>query len=989
MIDSEIRTQTYQFFLEEAPELLQIIETNLLSLNQERNPGIIHDLMRAAHSIKGGAATVGLDALATIAHRLESIFRGLHCETITIDSELESQLLQAYDSLREPLQQQITTGSYDEDGALALAETVFDQIEQQLGSALQEAENYLPSSADLGVDIVSSIFTVDVSQGINHLAILLANPEDYQLAEELRSQAEVFAGFAEILNLPGFGAIANTALKALDLNSESVLEILPLALADFQAAREIVLAGDRTAGGSPSQELLAYAEREVITPTDFQPVTTQDDVATYFGEASAVLEAIATVSVPPEAVLPNPELETEIPTIDAVISEPETLLNSQADPSRRSTAPPSPSQTNTSAPPGNLKVKVDLARLEKMNNLVGELVINRNGLALQQEQLPIIIGKIQQRLGEFQNLTRKMPKIAHRQVPSSRELESLPQVASNPLTDFDDLEMERYRHDSISEVQEEMMQLEEAVEDLTLLGRQLAGTIKNQQQTLTKLRDELMWARMLPLEKVLSCFPRSLRDLSYKYGKPVDLVMSGTEILVDKGILEKLHNPLLHLIRNAFDHGIEASEIRRRQGKPEQGKIEIRAIHQGNRTVIEISDDGGGLDLSKIARRAIDRGWLRMEQLTRTTEEQLLDFIFEPGFSTAEQISEISGRGVGLDVVRSQLQEIKGTVQVTSTPGAGTTFTLSLPITLTIAKLLVCAVNSNLVALPVATIQEIILPPKDLPQQIGDQRVLPWREQLLPVYRLSELLDYHYPHSVNQQYQKFVGNSAANQGTLSMLIIQQEQQHFALEIEDFGTEQEMVIKPVTGAIIPPNYIYGCTVLGNGSLIPAIDASALLAYVQQQQQPADNTQHLPWQTEINHNSPIAIPSVLVVDDSAMMRRTLTLTLKKAGYRVLQARSGAEALELLQQNSQLELIVSDLEMPNLNGFEFLDRLRQSPDYAQIPAIMLTTRSNDKHRQLAMHLGAAAYLSKPYIEQEFLAVLQTIIARQTNLPSISAAA
>ncbi|MGL4882358.1 MAG: Hpt domain-containing protein, partial [Waterburya sp.] len=207
MIDSEIRQQTYQFFLEEAPELLQILETGLLNLKQKLSPALVHDLMRSAHSLKGGAATVGLDALAMIAHRLESILRGLYSDKVELDTELETWLLEAYDCLKEPLQQQINQGSFAEESALVSADLVFSKIETRLGDVLKEAENYIPNSSDLGVDMVSSIFEVDVAQGIERLAMVLENPQKHEVEGELRAQAEVFAGFAEILGLPGFGEI--------------------------------------------------------------------------------------------------------------------------------------------------------------------------------------------------------------------------------------------------------------------------------------------------------------------------------------------------------------------------------------------------------------------------------------------------------------------------------------------------------------------------------------------------------------------------------------------------------------------------------------------------------------------------------------------------------------------------------------------------------------------------------------------------------------
>jgi chemotaxis family two-component system sensor histidine kinase/response regulator PixL len=267
-INSDIRDQAYQFFIEEAPELLQVIETGLLTLRQEHSTAKVHNLMRAAHSIKGGAASVELEAIATLAHRLENIFKALYSETLEIDTDLESQLLQAYDCLRLPLMEQIMRGFFDEEQALALAEPLFAQIEEGLGDALTQAENYIPSSTDLGIDMGLYIFEVDVQEGLDHLAHVVEHPSDYEVVGELRAQAEVFAGFAELLNKPEFGAIAATTIAALEAHPNRALEITQLALTDFQLARQAVLVGD-TSAASPSAALAALASSNATNAPDF------------------------------------------------------------------------------------------------------------------------------------------------------------------------------------------------------------------------------------------------------------------------------------------------------------------------------------------------------------------------------------------------------------------------------------------------------------------------------------------------------------------------------------------------------------------------------------------------------------------------------------------------------------------------------------------------------------------------------------------------
>lgn len=1090
MIDPDIRDQAYQFFIEEAPELLLTIETNLLSLRTERNPAQIHDLMRAAHSIKGGAATVGLEAIKTIAHRLEDIFKALYSDTVELDCELESLLLQGYDCLQEPLSKQIAEDNLDEELALASAEPVLAKIEARLGTALEAAESYMPSSSDLGVDMVLSIFEIDVSQGIDRMATVIANPKAYDVATELRTQAEVFSGFADILGLPGFGAIAQTVMTAVDTYPDKAEEILSLALADFQQARDLVLAGDRTQGGNPSLELVALTTeggKQITQPTneqstdflnqasesafeelnadsdleiespdnylfdfsapDFSEENQEEDLAENTPSLEELLMGVGEINKPEtietevtevedqsilaeadrafslESLITNADSNTEIldtswqeisttenqEIISAEIVEQENgnslvpfTLDFSDSIAQEKSAPPSPTKSkretkkerarkgSKTSPNRNLKVRVDLDRLERMNNYVGELVIDRNSMSLQQEQLQETLRKLRQRLDQFQYLTGEFQDMSDKMLlnpintPINKTNNDSPQLDQLAIYDsaaqFDSLEMDQYgqMHSLLQGVVEEMMQLEEAVEDVFLYARQSGKTVKHQQQTLGKLRDELMWARMLPLGEVLNRFPRGIRDLSLKYDKPVGLHLTGTEVLIDKGILEKLYDPLLHLLRNAFDHGIESPEKRIAQGKPEEGRIEINAYHRGNQTIIEVKDDGKGLDINKIASRVIERGLLSPDKLTVTTKEQLLNFIFEPGFSTADKVSELSGRGVGLDVVLSQLQEVKGTVKVDSTPGEGTTFILSLPLTLTISKLLVCSVGATAIALPSESIVEIVFPQNNQIKQMGKQRYLSCREDMLPVYRLADLLEYGYPISEELKYKDFVNSSSSENTTLPMLVLKGEKQSFALEVENFGKEQEMVIKPFNRTIAPPEYTYGCTVLGDGSLVPVVDAPSLLAYVREQNKlSTSNLGTASHQKSLFKASveTIQAPIVLVVDDSAMMRRTLAITLRKVGYRVIQARDGLEAVELLQQNSQVELIVSDLEMPNLNGFEFLNELRQNPNLAKIPVLMLTSRSNDKHRQLATHLGASAYMTKPYIEQEFLAVLKEI--------------
>lgn len=1115
-INPDIRNEAYKFFIAEVPELLQVIETGLLTIRHEHNTGKVHELMRAAHSIKGGSASLELDTISSIAHRLETIFTALYSKTLEIDIDLENQLLKAFDCLSVPLKSQITTGFFDGEQALAIAEPIFSQIEERLGDALTETDSYIPSSAELGVNMTLSIFEVDVAEGLERLVTVLANPQNYEIAGELRAQAEVFAGFGELLNLPGFSAIATKALAALEANPDLALEIMELALSDFQSAREAVLAGDYSTGGSPSDALVTLAEvgiknrewksgdkdgeweiadfttsvnppPELLSKESENAIFSLDDIfgnqinldfqeelistnnETNFSRLPILKpEEIIDVQVVVEATSPTEILAKEVPSLEDIFCStptsfepttfeiesspitdtPETLesavqsiedifdslapiqeiaaLTSQLDlassskleklePTQlridlnRTEVNPGSDLTfpGTTSPTPNLSVRVDLERLERMNNLVGELAINRNSLSLQNQQLQGAVRELLNRFARFGSLVNLLQEVSDQMVVGAssfgligshsgsgfNRLLSVTKTMDNGQTTtetshFDSLEMDRYGvlHSRIQGILEEIVQVEESVDDIALFAKKSDQTLEQQRQRLAYLRDELMWARMLPIGEVVNRFPRVLRELSTTYNKPVNLKLSGTGVLVDKAVLEKLYDPLLHLLRNAFDHGIESPEIRRNLGKLEQGQIEIRTYHKGSQTIIEIKDDGQGLNTERIGNRAIELGLISPEELATTSNNRLWEFIFEPGFSTADQVSELSGRGVGLDVVRRQLRSLKGNLSVTSSPGICTTFTLRLPLTLTIAKLLVCFVGSTALALPSDSIEEIIVPQANQVKQSGNQRFLHWEEQLVSTYRMADLLKYTCPLPDSLPSKALVAVPSPENWALPMLILKQDQQAFALEVDRLVTEQELVIKPFGSAITPPNYAYGCTILGDGSLIPVIDCLALLEFDRTQISTVTqiNTELAPESDlELGLSTTSATlktdrsSTILIVDDSVALRQTLALTLERAGFRVLQAKDGREAIEILQQSSSVNLVICDIEMPNMNGFEFLSQRRSDPQLAKIPIIMLTSRSSNKHRMLAMQLGATSYFTKPYLEQEFLTTIKEIIS------------
>ncbi|MGL6282282.1 MAG: hybrid sensor histidine kinase/response regulator, partial [Microcoleaceae cyanobacterium] len=656
-------------------------------------------------------------------------------------------------------------------------------------------------------------------------------------------------------------------------------------------------------------------------------------------------------------------------------------------------------RSNTTTGPSVVKqsVRIDLEKLDSLNHLVGELLINQNRIATRNEQLLTAVKEL------VSQLKQEAPKV-------TVNVEEV-NTAAIPESQVEDLQP---RHNILKGSPAEMIKV------LSQLVTESNETAVKQQRLLLNLRDDLMEARMSPLGELLQRFPRILQQAANSQEKPIDIQISGNDVLSDKSVWDKIYDPLMHLLRNAIAHGIESPDQRRKLGKPERGQIIVHAYNQGTRMVIEISDDGRGINLEKVRQKAIELEIITVEQARTLSEAATIDLLFEPGFSTAAQVNDLAGRGVGLDVVRSQLQSIKGTVLVRSQVGKGTTFSLQIPIPMTIAKLMVVQAGNAVYAMPSEMIAQIMIPQPDQVKQSRGQRVLYWNERVVPLQKLSDMMIYK---SQTQGLSKITdaklmpikGHNITrltkflSLPTHPVLLLNEtgmlpdlqantndDSRTWGLEVEELFGEQELVIKPLGNAIAYPKYIYGCTILGDGSLILVIDPLSLIDQSVDQPMgagpiipqaylpnistgsasrllPGDAAKLRTESIEVKPAEPEKIPvsssAILVVDDSETLRKTISSTLIRAGYQVIQAGNGVEAIQKLQQNNHIDLIISDVEMPEMNGFQFLNHCRQDQSLANIPVVMLTACRSNEHQQLALALGAAAYLTKPCSQPDLL--------------------
>jgi chemosensory pili system protein ChpA (sensor histidine kinase/response regulator) len=458
-----------------------------------------------------------------------------------------------------------------------------------------------------------------------------------------------------------------------------------------------------------------------------------------------------------------------------------------------------------------------------------------------------------------------------------------------------------------------------------------------------------------------------VREIAIKCGKQAQLQVEGKDILIDKMIVDQLYDPMTHLVNNAITHGIEAPEVRLAAGKPAVGRITIRAFHQGNQTVVSVSDDGAGIDPQKVKAKAIKQGMLTAAQAQRMSRSEVYDLLFMPGFSTQEQATEYAGRGVGMNVVQTSLQEIRGTVSIDSTIGKGTVFTIRLPLVLSISKALTCISDRARIAFPMDGVEDMIDVPRDQVTTGADGlRCIEWRGQSLPYRPLQDLLKYNRHLSRGSVY-----GFNTDDDMISVIVLRSGGNFLAVQVDQVSTEQEIVIKPLEGPVPKPIGIAGATVLGDGRIVAIADVLELidLATGKLRKEPGgtfwDETQRPPQEPEIEKTE----PTVLIVDDSITVRSLLSITFEKSGYRVEEARDGKEAWEKMKSGLPCDIVFCDIEMPRMDGLELLSRMQKDQVLSELPIAMLTSRGADRHRQMAYSLGAKGYFTKPYLEEQLL--------------------
>lgn len=937
-----------EIFLEEADEILEAAGTSLESWMEAPDNLIeVQSLQRDLHTLKGGARMAEIPELGDLGHELENLYEGLAMGTLKPNPVLFELLQRCHDRLAvmvegiksnkalKPANELIVAiHGYIADpagfvlpaaaAAVMPATAPVPAPAQPAPSVAASAEPAFVLPTDVDADILG-IFVEESGELCEALEIHLTaweqNPEDADAGNELKRVLHTLKGGARLAGLKALGDISHdfeTALEETDMRRGPPAEFFVRMHAWQDRINELVEQLTKAVSAAPVAGAPAAA-------------------------APAQAAVPATVEQPAQKAGPAPQKLT-----------------------RRQQAQQQPQEM----------VRIDAGVLESLVNLAGETSINR--------------GRVEQGVTEFAHHVQEMGNTIERLYEQLRRLdvETESQIMSTYQQglesgeygeDFDPLEMDQY-----SELHQITKQLSESASDLldlkqTLLDRTRdTETLLLQQSRInTELQERLMRTRMVPFSRLVPRLRRIVRQVSGEIGKKVEFDVVNPEGELDRTLMERIVAPLEHMLRNGVDHGIEDPAGRRAAGKDETGHITLELTREGGEVVMILSDDGKGIDTDAVRRKAIERGLI--EEDARLTEQEIQQFIFNAGFSTAAKVTQISGRGVGMDVVSSEIKQMGGSVSIDSKKGQGTRFTIRLPFTLAMNRALMIRVGEDIYAIPLNQIEGIVrISPYELEGYFGDD------SPPFMYARQSYELDYagNFVHG-----QRLPSHLMNQQMPLPVLLIRSTEHQVAILVDGLVGSREVVVKSVGPQLATVAGISGATILGDGSVVIILDVHSLIraAHLQRQHKLLERRARVEAELpEIVPEAPAPVveekrvPLVMVTDDSVTVRKVTTRLLERNGYEVMTAKDGVDAIAKLEERRP-DLMLLDIEMPRMDGFEVASHVRHDSRLKGIPIIMITSRTGEKHRERAFEIGVDRYMGKPFQEGELLETIQELLARQ----------
>ena len=618
------------------------------------------------------------------------------------------------------------------------------------------------------------------------------------------------------------------------------------------------------------------------------------------------------------------------------------------------TSPAQDAAKNASKEPAKERASQEMVRvaataLEDLVNLAGESSIVRARIEQGMADFTGSLDEMETTIGRVKEQLRRLEIETEAQILFRKE-------AEGPNYDeFDPLEMDRYSQlqqlsKGLSESASDMLDLKDT---LLLKARESETLLLQQARINTELQEGLMRTRMVPFNRLLPRLRRIVRQIATEVNKKVELNLVNAEGELDRNLLERMIAPLEHMLRNAVDHGIESGPTRLASGKPEQGRIDLRLSREGGDVVIEISDDGAGVDVDRVRTKAIERELMAPD--AQLSDEDIAQFILAPGFSTAQSVTQISGRGVGMDVVNSEVKQLGGSVNIQSRAGHGTKIVVRVPFTVSVNRALMVSVGDDQYAIPLNNIEGIVLLSPDQLAQLHTSADKTFDYAGVP-YRVRYLGQY-----LGREYE----GPQAEQNSVPMVLVRSRDHAVAIHVDLVHGSREIVVKSLGPQFAGVGGISGATILGDGSVVVILDLLALVRARQYQRRPAP----------VLRKTPQTPRCVMVVDDSVTVRKVTSRLLERQGMDVMVAKDGIEAVALLQERKP-DVILLDIEMPRMDGFEVARQVRHDERLSSLPIVMISSRTGEKHKQHAKELGVDRFLGKPFQENELLATIDELV-------------
>lgn len=992
--DEHIDEEMFAVFLDEVGELLMAIEGNLEEWRSDmESRDIVINILRDVHTIKGGARMLEQSVLADISHAMETllteitdgqlqanekifstlhitrdalqdIYEGLRSEGSSYQAQASEALIQQIESLRvdQPVAtaELIPAAEKGEEPSQVAAETPEETTNEELDFDPELIEIFTQEARDL-------LITIDQSLHEWH-----ATPADRTLVPEIQRDLHTLKGGARMVNLKAMGdlghamesLLASIADNQVDV-SESMFKDLYEAKDELQDMFESVREGNMELVERPGLiqkiENLRLAE---VAEEDSQRVlaATDDDSSSHFSlfeteqTPSGASPAYHGEETPSGALTAIPGEETPSGALG--------VLSGEETPSKAMPAMDEKSKDGTLArdrrkrsriEAGTIRVRADL--VDGLVNLAGETNIFRSRMEQQSNSFRYSLSELDQTVTRLRDQLRKLELETETQIMFryEKEMDNLGHES------FDPLEMDQYSH-----MHQLSKGLIESVGDLDSLQEMLGGLTRDNELLLvqqgrvnTELQGRLMQARVVPFAASLaSRLRRIIRQTCQQLDKKAELRINGANEEMDRHVLDRMVAPLEHMLRNAIAHGIESPKIRKQRGKPEVGTVTVSVGREGGEIVIQVADDGGGLDVDMIRSKAESKG-MTVENADMT-DEDIMQLILQPGFSTAESVSQIAGRGVGMDVVHNEIRQLGGSLILESVLERGTAITVRLPFTLTISQALLVKVGGDLLAIPLTSIEGVSRIGRDEADKLmaaNGEGNYSYGDDEYQISRLGEVLG--WPAESDDTDEKS-----------TIIMVRAGGHKVAFYVDGLMGHREIVVKALGAQISSVNGMAGGTILADGQVALILDIPALVRMVA--------AEHGLTETEqvrvIESPKKVGV-TVMVVDDSITVRRVTTRLLERHDMEVVTAKDGVEALAMLE-DSVPDVMLLDIEMPRMDGYEVASFMRGDDRFKDVPILMITSRSGAKHRERAEAIGVDRYLGKPYQESELLANISEVL-------------